>query len=124
MGQYHKIVNLDRREYLHAHRFEEGLKLMEFEHSSGSILTGLAVLLAGSNGRGWGDFRPGDVGAELVGSWRGDRVVAHDVDYEEIGDVHGVDELVYPDTDDPTWRDISGEVVAMLKAAGEWRLCR
>jgi len=118
------IVNIERREYLHPHKFDEGLKLMEFAHSSGSILTGLAVLLAGSNGRGGGDFRAAnEADRKLVGSWCGDRIAIVG-DYEEIGDVHGVKEPCYPhhDGDDGrSWKDISPEVVAMLKRAGEWK---
>jgi len=57
MGQYYLIVNLDKKEYLHPHKFGEGAKLMEFGHSRSSILLALTVLLADGNGRGGGDIR-------------------------------------------------------------------
>lgn len=56
MGQYYFIVNIDKKEYLHPHKFGEGLKLMEFGHSRSSILLALTVLLADGNGRGGGDI--------------------------------------------------------------------
>lgn len=76
MGQYHYVVNLDKRQYLHPHTFGQGLKLMEFGSDGGGTMLALAVLLAGDNGRGGGDFHePGSGLRELVGSWAGDRVV-------------------------------------------------
>jgi hypothetical protein len=56
MGQYHLVVNLDRKEFIHPHRFGDGLKLLEFGCSADGTLTGLAILLACSNGRGGGDL--------------------------------------------------------------------
>ncbi len=72
MGQYYLIVNLDKREYLHPHRFGDGLKLMEFGCSSDGTMTALAILLADGNGRGGGDL---DADDPIVGSWAGDRIV-------------------------------------------------
>lgn len=66
------IVNLDKRQYLHPHRFGDGLKLMEFGCSSSGTLCGLAILLADGNGRGGGDLRADD---SIIGSWAGDRIV-------------------------------------------------
>src|SRR4051812_34548681 len=78
MGQYYLIVNPDKRQYLHPHRFGCGLKLMEFSNSSHGPLQGLAILLAHANGRGGGDLAtegltPDEV--RLIGSWAGDRIV-------------------------------------------------
>lgn len=72
MGQYYIICNLDKRQYLHPHKFGDGLKLLEFGCSAEGILTGLTYLLADGNGRGGGDITP--IG-DLSGSWVGDRVV-------------------------------------------------
>ena len=60
MGQYYVVANLDKKEILHPHAFGDGLKLLEFGCSSGSTMTGLAVLLATSNGRGGGDLTPSE----------------------------------------------------------------
>jgi hypothetical protein len=69
MGQYYFIVNLDKREFLHPHKFGEGLKLMEFGHSRSSILLALTILLADGNGRGGGDIHVSDYD-QAIERWR------------------------------------------------------
>jgi len=81
MGQYYKVVNLDKRQYLHAHQFGEGLKLLEFGCSAGGTMTALALLLASGNGRGGGDHPSKN---PLIGSWAGDRIVIAG-DYGDVG---------------------------------------
>lgn len=73
MGQYWKIINLDKREFLHPHTFKDGLKLMEFAPSSEGTMTALAILLTdtNSNGSGSGDLDSND---PIVGHWFGDRI--------------------------------------------------
>lgn len=111
MGQYYKIINLDKKEYLHPHAFGNGLKLLEFGCSADGVLTGLAILLADGNGRGNGDldtvtyrggaFKPKKyqrveyeweldgkkhriIVPKIVGSWAGDKVVISG-DYSDKG---------------------------------------
>jgi len=72
MGQYHIIVNLDKEEFLHPHKFGDGLKLMEFGSSGDGIMLGLAVLLAEDNGLGGGDLRSDN---PIIGSWANNRIV-------------------------------------------------
>jgi hypothetical protein len=72
MGQYYKIVNVKKREYLNPHMFGEGLKLMEFGMSAGGSMTALAVLLSNGCGRGGGDLHSDN---PIVGSWAGDPIV-------------------------------------------------
>lgn len=77
MGQYHVCVNLDKREFIHPYRLGDGLKLMEFGNSAGGLMTGLAILLAVSNGRGGGDLdfdESDEEVASVVGRWGGDRI--------------------------------------------------
>lgn len=81
MGQYYKIVNLDKMQYLHPHKFNEGLKLMEFSCSTPGTMTALALLLADGNGRGGGDMRSD---SPLIGSWAGNRIVVAG-DYADPG---------------------------------------
>lgn len=84
MGQYHIVVNLDKRQYLHAHSMDSGLKLMEW--NAGPVTMALSLLLSTSNGLGGGDFRLGPKGdpRNLIGSWAGDRIVVAG-DYMEPG---------------------------------------
>ena len=72
MGQYYKIVNVKKRQYLNPHMFNDGMKLMEFGMSAGGTLTALAVLLADGNGRGGGDLHSDN---DIIGSWAGDPIV-------------------------------------------------
>jgi len=81
MGQYYKIVNPAKQQYLHPHCFGDGLKLLEFGSSSMGTLLGLTILLADGNGRGGGDIRSSSA---VVGSWAGDPVVITG-DYAENG---------------------------------------
>ena len=76
MGQYYKIVNVTKREYLTGHAFGEGIKLMEFGMSAGGSMAALAILLADGNGRGGGDLHTEDPIAEsIIGRWAGDKIV-------------------------------------------------
>lgn len=88
MGQYHLVVNLDKRQFIHPHQLGDGLKLLEFGCSGeGGVMTALAVLLACSSrqgGRGGGDFTTDR--EQIVGSWAGDRIAI-------IGDYAEPDDL-------------------------------
>jgi hypothetical protein len=94
MGQYHVLVNLDKRQVVVPTRLGDGLKLLEFG-DGGATLTALAILLARDNGRGLGGLhvampdtplehwekdeynlkRVRTPHAHLVGSWAGDRII-------------------------------------------------
>jgi len=109
MGQYHKLYNLDKKEYVHAHRIGNGLKLMEQCGHEKSTATALWLLLANSNGRGGGDARPHN----LIGRWAGDRVLVQG-DYVEPTDV-----AYLADEESEGFADISPEVKEMLDAEFE-----
>lgn len=71
MGQYHTVVNLDKRERLEPHRLGTGLKLWEQLASAPGTGAALVILLASaSNGAGGGDL----TGGPIIGRWRGDRI--------------------------------------------------
>ncbi len=92
MGQYHKIVNLDKREFVDPHQLGAGLKLWEFTNTRTGPLAALSLLLASSNNRGGGDAEEDP----LIGSWAGDRIAIVG-DYSERGDLadkHSAD-LIY-----------------------------
>jgi len=72
MGQYYKIVNIKKKQYITPHTFGDGAKLMEFSMSASGVLAGLAILLADGNGRGGGDLNSTN---DIVGSWAGDNIV-------------------------------------------------
>lgn len=89
MGQYHYLVNLDKKQVVHPHQIGNGLKLREQVGWEYCTATALVMLLASASkdgGRGGGDFR---CGHPLVGSWAGDRI-AFVGDYAEADDIPGV----------------------------------
>lgn len=74
MGQYFIVANLDKKQYLHPHRFGDGLKFREFAYSARGTMTALAYLLD------HGYYADGE---SVLGSWAGDRIVIVG-DYDEI----------------------------------------
>ena len=102
MGQYHKLYNIDKREYVHGHRIDNGLKLLEQVGHVKSTSTALFLLVANSNGRGGGDAEP----HRMVGRWAGDRIVVQG-DYAEP-----TDRAFIADTE--SFADISADVLSML----------
>jgi hypothetical protein len=81
MGQYYKIVNIKKKQYITPYTFGDGAKLMEFSMSANGVLAGLAILLADGNGRGGGDLHSEN---DIVGSWAGDNIVVAG-DYADTG---------------------------------------
>ena len=81
MGQYYKIVNIKKKQYISPDTFGDGSKLMEFSMSANGVLAGLAILLADGNGRGGGDLHSEN---DIVGSWAGDNIVIAG-DYADTG---------------------------------------
>ena len=77
MGQYYYVANLDKKQFLCPHKFNDGAKLMEFAHSTQGTLLAMSVLLADGNGRGGGDLdlEPRQDKRKLIGSWAGDRII-------------------------------------------------
>jgi hypothetical protein len=126
MGQYHYIVNLTKKQFIHPHRIGSGLKLTEQIGWDASPSTALFLLVACSNGRGGGDVTH----HPLVGHWAGDRIAIIG-DYAQEGDIAS-DDYAGPNaaavlnvilSDDPLvvmaegWKDISPAVREMMGLA-------
>lgn len=83
MGQYHKLVNYDKREVVHPH--EIGLGLKQWEHigfEGGTLSDALYILTMTSPVRGGGDLPL----TKVSGRWAGDRVMVLG-DYTENSDL-------------------------------------
>jgi len=132
MGQYHAVVNWEKKEYIMPHNIGLGLKQGEqignIHASMGDILF---LLLAISNGRGGGDV-PTDNIEHLLGRWAGDRVFVVG-DYTQRGDI-SIEGLNEEDlweqlgSKESEWKDISEEINKMIlllwgiKVAGDgWK---
>ena len=128
MGQYYVIANLDKREFLDPHAFGSGVKLMEFSMDGKGALTGLAVLLASSNGQGGGDLHlPVETDFEdIPGRWAGDRIVVagdYDTDdpsspgfqvYSRCGEPSALEQLANTVEATGAFTDISHRVLGCL----------
>jgi len=114
MGQYYKVCNLDKKEFLNPHAFDDGAKLMEFGASSEGTMTALALLLADGNGRGGGDF-PTTTDNGIVGRWAGDRIIIAGDYADGFAGRFGIDDPrnFYKQTLD--WKDMSPSVANMLR---------
>lgn len=108
MGQYHKLVNLDKKEYVDPHSIGLGSKQYEQTGCEGSIADAMYLLVMTSPNRGGGDFPLTDVS----GKWAGDRVVVLG-DYTEDEDLPMFTEAskIYGQLyDSGIWEDISNQV--------------
>lgn len=106
MGQYHKLVNIDKQEVVDPHGI--GLFSKQYEHTGieGSLADAIYLLVMSSPDSGGGDW-PGTV---VSGRWCGDRVVVLG-DYTQDGSIRGYEgdaSKLYSESKD--WLDISGLV--------------
>lgn len=95
MGQYFKIVNLDKKEVIHPHRLSQGAKLWEIGASD--TLSILTLALRKSSEGGGGDVQKN---FPSMGRWAGDRIVLIG-DYDESG--------LYQTSRE--WKDVSKEFI-------------
>jgi hypothetical protein len=101
MGQYYRIVNLDRSEYLDPGCFEQGPKFHNL-WSRGGIMEALGVLLAS-------DRFEGD---DVTGRWAGQRVVV-------LGDEARAEPWrgLWDQTHEEPFEDISAKARARVRSA-------
>lgn len=110
MGQYHKLINLDKREQVSPYSLGLGAKQYEQTGVEGSMGDALYLLLMTSPDRGGGDWQGF---ADLSGRWVGDRVLIVG-DYTEDKDIPNCPNASQLYFDSGDWTDISNEVAAAL----------
>jgi len=110
MGQYHRLVNLDKKEIVHPYNLGLGAKQYEHTGENGSLSDALYLLVMTSPARGGGDW---ESFPELSGRWVGDRVVVLG-DYTDDSDLKQYPNFgqVYNQSED--WTDISDKVAQAL----------
>jgi hypothetical protein len=110
MGQYHKLINLDKKEQVEPYSLGLGAKQYEQTGENGSLSDALYLLVMTSPARGGGDW---ESFPELSGRWAGDRVVVLG-DYTSDEDLPGYENAskLYHESED--WKDISDAVAVAL----------
>lgn len=125
MGQYHHLVNVDKKEVVNPHGL--GLGLKQYEHtavnSGGSLADAMYILMMTSPARGGGDFPQTDIS----GRWAGDRVLVLG-DYTEDSDVSSIPNLGSLYRESEGYTDITDmvaqafELVFRIRISGEgWK---
>jgi hypothetical protein len=86
MGQYHLLVNSDKKEYINPRDLGFGAKQLEHIGFLGDLPLVQYLLTTCSRARGFGDFSLTEYNEAFLGRWAGDRVFVLG-DYTEQGDV-------------------------------------
>ena len=108
MGQYHRLVNIDKQEVVDPHGLGLGSKQWENQVGcEGSLADAMYVLTMTSPGEGGGDLPHTDIS----GRWCGDRVLIVG-DYTKADAVQGFTgaDAIYQLSMTPQYKDITGEV--------------
>ena len=113
MGQYHKLINITKKEYIVGHDIGINLKHYEqigFEGSMADVLYCL-MIAQGDDKRGGGDVS----GHKLIGHWTGDQVAIVGDYYEEKKDNPKYRNLYHIVDDDRHYKNISPSIRSMLR---------
>jgi hypothetical protein len=111
MGQYHKLVNIDKEEQVISYPLGLMAKQYEQTGTAGDFGDALYLLLMTSPNRGGGDW---ELFPNLSGRWVGDRVIVLG-DYTEDGDLPNYPNASKLYDESENWEDISNEVAEALK---------
>lgn len=123
MGQYHILVNLDKREVVNPHHLGLGLKQREHNGAfDGTLADALYFLTMTSPARGGGDYPQTDIS----GQWAGDRCVVLG-DYTEDSDIPryvgaGILWEQIGENAHGEWKDISEDVAYELGVVFGFRM--
>lgn len=117
MGQYHQIVNFDKKERVSPHKIGLGLKQIEHTHTVATLADVLYMLVTTSPNRGGGDL-DFDQSLESVfktwGRWVGDRVAVYG-DYTEPEDVPFLNEAQRKEVEQ--YADITDSIIPAFEKA-------
>ena len=111
MGQYHKLINLTKKEYVNPYDIGLGAKHHEgigFDGSMGDVIY-LLTIAQGNDQRGGGDAS----GHNYIGRWRGDQIAVVGDYYTDKDDDERFKDLYFVD-DKKDWENISASVRVML----------
>ena len=72
MGQYFKVINKTKKEFINPHTFGNGLKLWEIVASGKGVMQGLGLLLAEGHIEYNKKYEP--IPSTIIGRWQGDSI--------------------------------------------------
>jgi len=113
MGQYHKLINITKKEYIVGHDIGINLKHYEqigFEGSMADVLYCL-MIAQGNDYRGGGDVS----GHRAIGRWAGDHVAIVGDYYHKDTDKYDYRSLYDIVADDRHYKNISPSIRSMLR---------
>ena len=114
MGQYHKLINVTKKEYVSG--FDIGMMAKHYEQMGfqGSMADVLYCLMIaqGNEKRGGGDTD----GHDFIGRWAGDDVAVVGDYYIESSDYYKYRDLYRIVEDDKHYKNISSSIRSMLEA--------
>lgn len=118
MGQYHHLVNIDKKEVVNPHGL--GLGLKQYEHTgefNGTLADAMYILMMTSPARGGGDFPQTDIS----GRWTGDRVLVLG-DYTEDSDVPSIPDAGSLYRESESYTDITDMVASAFETVFRIRI--
>ena len=124
MGQYHYIVNLDKKEFINPDELAVGRKAWEQLVSVPSTPQALFLLLLHPIYRGGGDLKPENYpnGEEVIGRWRGERIAVigdYAKDQDLPGDLPAPVSQIYELCKSGVYKDVTYLVRPILAAEFE-----
>lgn len=109
MGQYFKVINKTKKEFINPHTFGNGLKLWEIVASGSGVLQGLGLLLAEGHIEYNKKYEP--IPSTIIGRWQGDSIAivgdyAKSGLYDMCEDEDGKPKNGWKDISIPTYRTL------------------
>ena len=110
MGQYFKVINKTKKEFINPHTFGNGLKLWEIVASSKGVMQGLGLLLAEGHIE-YNKENAEPIPSTIIGRWQGDSIAIVG-DYAKSG--------LYDMCEDEDGKPKEGWKEELLKDGTQW----
>lgn len=117
MGQYYRLVNKDKKEWIEGHKIGTCIKAWEWAASNKASVLVLLLLKTNSSGGGDPDWNDPDI-AQVAGRWAGDRIefvgdyyARTKDDKSETPNYYRDEDPEFDDLNSPEWAEISDLVI-------------
>ena len=110
MGQYFKVINKTKKEFINPHTFGNGLKLWEIVASGKGVMQGLGLLLAEGHIE-YNKENAEPIPSTIIGRWQGDSITIQgdyvkDGLYDKCEDEDGKPKKGWKDISIPTYKTL------------------